>query len=315
LVWFVFFFFSAPTNISLPEGVSEGELLATLRAFSQELPPELRGETLQGMDAIREAHNSFARAEPFLPEDDRREKKSGEAFHFAAYVPFRGRVLELDGLKPGPIDHGPVLGAAEGGWTAAAANAIRARFSAYEASELRFTLLAVCRDRRVLADEGIRRASDAWMHAEARHGPSHSTLFASRLLASPAGGAAAAAAASILFTPTTTTTTTTTSPSPPPSSSSSPPPPREETERRAEQARALRRRHQWEEVKQEAERRREAWARETRRRRHNWVPFLVEAFTIAAEHARVDDWVRAAEQRADAIRAARTKAGAAAEDD
>ena len=29
-----------------------------------------------------------------------------EAFHFVSYVPIKGRLFELDGLKPYPIDHG-----------------------------------------------------------------------------------------------------------------------------------------------------------------------------------------------------------------
>lgn len=29
-----------------------------------------------------------------------------EAFHFVSYVPIAGRLFELDGLKPYPIDHG-----------------------------------------------------------------------------------------------------------------------------------------------------------------------------------------------------------------
>lgn len=29
-----------------------------------------------------------------------------EAFHFVSYVPIKGRLFELDGLKVYPIDHG-----------------------------------------------------------------------------------------------------------------------------------------------------------------------------------------------------------------
>lgn len=32
---------------------------------------------------------------------------TGEAFHFVSFVPIGGRLFELDGLKPYPIDHGP----------------------------------------------------------------------------------------------------------------------------------------------------------------------------------------------------------------
>ena len=50
----------------------------------------------------------------FRPEPRRLpEKQAGvasvrtqEAFHFVSYVPIGGRLFELDGLKPYPIDHG-----------------------------------------------------------------------------------------------------------------------------------------------------------------------------------------------------------------
>ena len=32
--------------------------------------------------------------------------RSMEAFHYVSYIPYRGRLFELDGLKPRPIDHG-----------------------------------------------------------------------------------------------------------------------------------------------------------------------------------------------------------------
>ena len=32
--------------------------------------------------------------------------RSMEAFHYVSYIPYGGRLFELDGLKPRPIDHG-----------------------------------------------------------------------------------------------------------------------------------------------------------------------------------------------------------------
>lgn len=53
----------------------------------------------------------FDRPEPRHPP----EKQQGlstvrtmEAFHYVSYVPINGRLFELDGLKPYPIDHGSV---------------------------------------------------------------------------------------------------------------------------------------------------------------------------------------------------------------
>ena len=53
-----------------------------------------------------------------MPQAKRRLDKSstvstgrytGEAFHFVSYVPIRGRLFELDGLKPFPMDHGKYI--------------------------------------------------------------------------------------------------------------------------------------------------------------------------------------------------------------
>ena len=37
-----------------------------------------------------------------------------EVFHFVCFVPINGRLYELDGLKPYPVDHGPVAATCSG---------------------------------------------------------------------------------------------------------------------------------------------------------------------------------------------------------
>jgi len=73
-------------------------LLSNLKSFTSHLDPESRGMVIGSSDPIRLAHNSFARAEPFLQEDDdpkdTRSRESEDVFHFIAYVPFRGSVYE-----------------------------------------------------------------------------------------------------------------------------------------------------------------------------------------------------------------------------
>lgn len=58
-----------------------------------------------------------------------------EIFHFICFVPIDGRLYELDGLKPFPIDHGPIstesMAASDdsGNWTNKFKNIIKHRLS------------------------------------------------------------------------------------------------------------------------------------------------------------------------------------------
>ena len=38
--------------------------------------------------------------------DEQFSKKDEDAYHFVAYIPIKGRLYELDGLRDGPLDHG-----------------------------------------------------------------------------------------------------------------------------------------------------------------------------------------------------------------
>lgn len=72
----------------------------------------------------------------------------GEAFHFVSFVPIGGRLYELDGLKPFPIDHGTCN---DLDWTDKFRSVITNRLgiTADEYNEIRFNLMAVVPDRRL----------------------------------------------------------------------------------------------------------------------------------------------------------------------
>ena len=56
-----------------------------------------------------------------------------------------GRIYELDGLKAGPVDHGP----AGEDWTDNVRSVIEARMMKYTQGEIQFNLMAVIQDKTI----------------------------------------------------------------------------------------------------------------------------------------------------------------------
>lgn len=139
------------------EAVDIGSHLQTFREFAMALPAELRGEALSNDELIRDVHNSFAKSSPFVDETQRPPHSPEDAedvYHFIAYTAVGGRLYELDGLQPAPIDHGPVdasSSSANLAFAQAALAAVQRRITRYGADEIHFNLLAAVRDRRLLA--------------------------------------------------------------------------------------------------------------------------------------------------------------------
>ena len=139
------------------ERVDIGEDLANFKEFTRDFAPEDRGDALGGNDQIRQAHNVFARPEPFIVEDSapgsgQRRKNpyddddDSSTYHFVAYIPFKGGLYELDGLQPGPIllSHGEFGDDLEGSeWLKAARPHIEKRIERYSTTEIRFNLMAL----------------------------------------------------------------------------------------------------------------------------------------------------------------------------
>ncbi|CAH2007775.1 unnamed protein product [Acanthoscelides obtectus] len=129
-----------------------GETLARLKAHTQGMSPDNKGWAIGNTPELACAHNSHA-----MPQAKRKLEKgsgvstgrfTGEAFHFVSFVPIGGRLFELDGLKPFPIDHGPCN---ESDWTDKFRSVITNRLgmTADEYNEIRFNLMAVVPDRRL----------------------------------------------------------------------------------------------------------------------------------------------------------------------
>lgn len=116
--------------------------------------PENKGWAIGNTPELACAHNSHA-----MPQAKRRQDKStgvttgrftGEAYHFVSYMPISGRLFELDGLKPYPVDHGPWKEHEE--WTEQFRRVITDRLgisNGEQLQDIRFNLMAVVPDRRL----------------------------------------------------------------------------------------------------------------------------------------------------------------------
>uniref|UniRef100_A0A8C2UHS0 ubiquitinyl hydrolase 1 n=1 Tax=Chinchilla lanigera TaxID=34839 RepID=A0A8C2UHS0_CHILA len=119
--------------------------------FSQSFDAAMKRLALYNSDVIRQVHNSFARQQ-MLEFDAKTSAKEEDTFHFVSYVPFNGRLYELDGLRQGPID----LGACnQDDWISAVGPVIEKRIQKYSEGEIRLNLMAIVSDRKKLYEQKI----------------------------------------------------------------------------------------------------------------------------------------------------------------
>lgn len=124
--------------------VKLGNVLSNFREFAKEFDPVNKGWALSNSDEIRTVHNSFARQTVF-EFDSRSAKEDDDVFHFVAYLPIKGRLYELDGLREGPLDHGAIPEGSD--WISTVKPIIEARIAKYQAGEIHFNLMAVIQDK------------------------------------------------------------------------------------------------------------------------------------------------------------------------
>ncbi|CCG24325.1 Yuh2 ubiquitin C-terminal hydrolase [Candida orthopsilosis Co 90-125] len=127
------------------DDVNLGEELNNFKSFVTGFDSEMIGETLSNSELIRSIHNSFSTPSLVAQEDkpppqDYDDKTDG-LFHFVGYVMKNSQIYELDGLKQYPIKHGECQSQDE--FIEKLPGVLQDRISAYDASELRFSLLAI----------------------------------------------------------------------------------------------------------------------------------------------------------------------------
>eukprot|EP01133_Synstelium_polycarpum_P004304 gene4304-5027_t len=128
-----------------------GEELTNFKQFTQDFPPNMKGEAIGELQTVRETHNSFQRPEPFIF-GSKKAKKDDDVFHFISYIPFEGKLYELDGLKRGPICHGDCT---DDDWLEKISPVIQQRIEKYSQTEIRFNLMALIRNRQTFYNAQI----------------------------------------------------------------------------------------------------------------------------------------------------------------
>ncbi|KAM4022618.1 ubiquitin carboxyl-terminal hydrolase isozyme L5 isoform 4-T4 [Anomaloglossus baeobatrachus] len=128
-----------------------GSLVQDSRLDTIFFAKQMKGLALSNSEVIRQVHNSFARQQMF-EFDAQSSLRDDDAFHFVSYVPVNGRLYELDGLRDGPIDHGPC---SDEEWIAAVKPVIEIRMQKYCEGEIRFNLMAIVSDRKKIYEQKI----------------------------------------------------------------------------------------------------------------------------------------------------------------
>lgn len=129
---------SSQTDVKL------GPTLSNFKEFVGSFDSTMKGLSLSNSDEIRSVHNSFAKQSMF-EFDSKMASKDDDVFHFVSYVPIKGRLYELDGLKEGPIDHGVIEDGAD--WLDVVKPIIEQRMAKYQAGEIHFNLMAIVQDK------------------------------------------------------------------------------------------------------------------------------------------------------------------------
>lgn len=99
------------------EDIDLGPNLTRLKKFSKGLDPESKGLAISNVPELSCAHNKHAKPSQLMASPMVSMRRGSvmssahallpETYHFVSFVPINGRLIELDGLKELPIDHGP----------------------------------------------------------------------------------------------------------------------------------------------------------------------------------------------------------------
>ncbi|KAH9517246.1 Ubiquitin carboxyl-terminal hydrolase bap1 [Dermatophagoides farinae] len=152
--------------LNCSQQIDIGPILRYLKDYTMDMTPEDKGLAISNIAELAKAHNSHA---THLYLNNEREQHHNhttmntirisqrtntnstmEAFHFVSFVPINGHLIELDGLKERPIDHGRIDPLTES-WTEKFRRLVRQRIEtsagSVVAGDIRYNLMAVIPNR------------------------------------------------------------------------------------------------------------------------------------------------------------------------
>lgn len=134
--------------------ITLGPTLSEFKDFCQTFDANMKGLSLSNSETIRSVHNSFAR-QTLFEFDSKAATKDDDVYHFVSYLPIDGRLYELDGIREGPVDLGPIP--AEKDWLDVVRPVIEKRMKKYSEGEINFNLMAIVSDRKTKYEKKMQK--------------------------------------------------------------------------------------------------------------------------------------------------------------
>lgn len=144
---------NACMNLKNDTSIHLGDVLNEFRDFVVDFDSDFKGMTLSNSEKIRTIHNSYAKQTVFEVDKSMIRTRNEDPFHFVTYLPINGKLVELDGLHPHPIDHGEIPENTT--WVNHAQQVLEKRMQLYGTGEIRFNLMGIVANKKAALEKQL----------------------------------------------------------------------------------------------------------------------------------------------------------------
>merc|ERR1719383_1220061 len=103
------------------------------------------GSLIASTEEIKLLHNNFSSPNALEIIDGNLKKTDPQVCHFVSFMPLNGNLIEFDGLKTHPVNHGPI--SKDMSWIYGAEKAIKKYIQCFPSNENSFCLLSLSENR------------------------------------------------------------------------------------------------------------------------------------------------------------------------